>query len=183
MHFEHLQKGQTKLVKSWLRQDYVAKFWYGNGLKTTLASIDRFVNGEEPLFTLWLAYEGSEPFGFLMTSSVDLQKEQLFAPYCEEDAKAITLDLLIGNPNYLGLGLAHLMIQQFLVQKFPDTTDVFIDPGIENSKAIHVYRKAGFQDIEEFLPEYDPSSPSLLMQLKMRDLSDGKRSVLHTFEE
>ncbi len=167
MHFEPLKKGQQDLVKGWLKQDYVAKYWYGEGLQNTLNTIERFINDQEILFTLWIAYDGDIPFGYLMTSDVDPEKDHLLAKYCGPKASAITLDLCIGNPTYLGKGLGHIMIQQLLLQKFSSKTDVFIDPSVDNPKAIHVYGKAGFQKREEFVPEWDRTDRCLLMQLKM----------------
>ncbi len=170
MHFEILRKDQEEMLKAWLKQDYVAEFWDGVGLQNTLKSISRFVNGEETLFTLWIAYDRTIPFGYLMTSNVDFEKDHLYAKHLSPSSKAITLDLLIGNPSYLGKGFGHRMIQELLQQKFHDVTDVFIDPGVDNPKAIHVYEKAGFRKLEEFIPEWDPSSPCVLMQLKMESL-------------
>ena len=174
IHFEPLKKDQEEMVKQWLRQDYIAKFWYGVGLENTFKSISRFVNGKETLFALWIAYDGSTPFGYLMVSQVDLEKDQLCAKYLSPKAKAITLDLLIGNPSYLGKGLSHQMIKALLLQKYSDMTDVFIDPGINNSKAIHVYEKVGFKTLEEFIPDWEASHPCLLMHLKMEKLKCPK---------
>jgi RimJ/RimL family protein N-acetyltransferase len=169
MHFEPLRKDQEEMLKQWLLQDHVAEFWYGAGLQNALKSISRFVNGEETLFTLWIAYDDTVPFGYLMTSKVDFEIDHLFAKYLYPTSKGITLDLLIGNQSYLGKGLGHEMIRELLRQKFQDATDVFIDPGINNPKAIHVYEKAGFRKLEEYTPEWDPSCPCVLMHLKMKD--------------
>ncbi|MDN3506626.1 MAG: GNAT family N-acetyltransferase [Simkaniaceae bacterium] len=174
IHFENLKKDQDEMVKKWLRQDYVSKFWYGVGLENTFKSISRFVNGEEKLYTLWIAYDGSKPFGYLMVSKVDLEKDQFFARHLSPTSKAITLDLLIGDPDYLGKGLSHQMIRELLLQKYSNMTDVLIDPGTNNSKAIHVYEKAGFKKLEEFTPDWDPSHPCILMHLKMENLKCSK---------
>ncbi len=158
---------QEKMLKGWLTQDYVAKYWHGVGLQNTFRSIQCFLNHEKTPFTLWIAYDGDTPFAYLMTSSIDLEKEPLFVKYCASDAKAMSLDLLIGNRAYLGKGLSARLIQEFLLQKCSSATDLFIDPGINNPKAIHVYEKAGFQKCEEFIPSWDPETPCVLMHLKM----------------
>ncbi|MCB1108928.1 MAG: GNAT family N-acetyltransferase [Chlamydiia bacterium] len=170
IRFELLKKDQEEMLNKWLHQDYIAEFWHGVGLQNTLKSISRFVNGEETLYTLWIAYDGDIPFGYLMTSKIDFEKDHLYAKYLNPSSKAITLDLLIGNPSYLGRGLGHRMIKELLLQKFPDKTDVFIDPGVDNPKAIHVYEKAGFYKLEEFIPEWEPSCPCVLMHLKIESL-------------
>ncbi len=170
IHFKPLRKTQEEMVKQWLSQDYVAEFWRGAGLQNTLKSISRFVNGEQTPFTLWIAYDGKIPFGYLMTSKIEFEKDHLHAKYLTPSSKAISLDLLIGNPSYLGRGFGHRMIKELLLQKFSDATDVFIDPGTDNPKAIHVYEKVGFRKLEEFIPEWDPSCPCVLMHLKMEQL-------------
>lgn len=77
---------------------------------------------------------------------------------------------MIGNPSYLDKGLGQKMIKELLLQKFSDITDVFIDPSINNTKAIHVYEKIGFRKLEEFIPDWDTSSSCILMHLKMESL-------------
>lgn len=168
MRFEVLKNGQETLVKDWLKQDYVAKHWYGKGLENTLKTLERFVKGTETLFTLWIAYDADIPFAFLMTSEVGLS-EAPYAEFCSSDTKAITLDLLIGNPSYLGQGLSCPMIQQFLLENFANKTTVFIDPSLENPKAIHVYEKVGFKSVAEYIPDWCPT-PHLMMRLNMSDL-------------
>ena len=61
------------------------------------------------------------------------------------------------------------MIQEFLLDKFSHVTEVFIDPEAANSKAIHVYKKAGFKKLEQFIAEWHPV-PHWLMYLKMNNL-------------
>ena len=155
------------MVQQWLKQDYVAEFWYGAGLQNTLASLSDFINGKRSIFTHWVAYDEDVPFGFLMTSEINIEKDLPYSKYCSANSKAITLDLLIGRSSYLGKSFGSQMIKEFLKQEFNDVTDVFIDPGINNHKAIHVYEKAGFTRLEKFIPDWDISHPCLLMHLKL----------------
>ena len=166
MKFNVGSKKQSDFVKSWLKQDYVAQYFYGKGLKNTLEDLEKFINSETSQWTHWLAYDGTTPFAYLMTSIID-PSESVYAKYCDSSSVAITLDLLIGDVSYLGRGLSHRMIQNFLQQKFPDVTDVFIDPAMENTKAIHVYEKAGFDKLEQFIPDWCPI-PHVLMRLKLK---------------
>ncbi len=164
MRFEPLRKGQEALVKQWFSQDYIAKYWYGNGLDNTLATLERFVLGKEELFSLWIAYDEAVPFGYLMTSPID-NSDEPYHDYLKPNDKAISLDLLIGNKAYLGKGLAHQMIINFLQDKYQGkATKVFIDPGSDNAKAIHVYEKAGFKKISEYTPKWDPTIRCILME-------------------
>ncbi len=169
MHFKHVTTEDVPLLKKWFKQGYIAEYWYGKGLQNTYDSIDKFTNGEACIFTLWIAYDETTPFGFLMTSYAT-KEDAFYVKHLPEGTKAITLDLLIGNTDYLGKGLSHVMIQQLLLQKYSDIDFVFIDPGITNEKAIHVYKKAGFTPIDEFDPPWNPGCNCLLMRLSMNEL-------------
>ena len=81
----------------------------------------------------------------------------------------IVLDVLIGEEKFLGKGLSHRMILEFLRDKFPHVSKVLIDPEASNTKAIHVYEKAGFKKVEQFIPDYNPT-PHWMMHLKMGEL-------------
>jgi len=126
-------------------------FNLGEGLKNILESLEKFFKGD-PHFKHWVAYDKDIPFGYLLTSEIPKgSPEDEYAPFCKEKGKAITLDLFICDLNYLGKGLSVAMIQEFLLTQFPDVTEVFIDPEASNTRAVHVYEKAGFQIIDEFI--------------------------------
>ncbi len=68
-----------------------------------------------------------------------------------------SLDILIGNENYLGKGLSVQTINAFMeyikVEIDPSVDRFVIDPEIINNKAIHIYQKAGFQIVKEFIAD------------------------------
>ncbi len=69
----------------------------------------------------------------------------------------------------MGKGLSSSMIQAFLLDKFLQVTEVFIDPEVNNPRATHVYEKAGFKKLEQFTPPWYPV-PHWMMRLKMKEL-------------
>ena len=148
---------------TWFKQPHVNKHFYGQGLSHLLNSIDSFLSRKPTLFLHWLAFDEDTPFAYLATSQVKVSQDLFFRPYCSPKAEAFTLDLLIGNSNYLGKGLASFMIESFIKKCLPNATDIFIDPNIRNEKAIHVYEKAGFKKIKLFEPDYEPGCQNLLM--------------------
>ena len=104
MNFDVVSKKEVELVKQWLKQDYVARYFYGTGLKNTLEDLEKFIIGEESQWTHWLAYHGTTPFAYLMTSTIDPSVGEC-AKYCDSSTVAITLDLLIGDVSYSGFKL------------------------------------------------------------------------------
>lgn len=169
-NFKLVDVAHRSLVHSWLAQPYVAKWFYGQGLENTFKHLDEFLQGAS-FSKYWLAYDKDHPFAFLITSSVDKPEDEL-AHWCSEEGDAITLDMLIGDNNYLGKGLSHILIQEFLVSQFPQAAEVLIDPEATNSHAIHVYKKVGFTILDEFIPSHSPH-PHYMMRLDMKKLMNN----------
>jgi hypothetical protein len=84
--------------------------------------------------------------------------------------------MLIGDTNYLGKGLSHILIQEFLLSQFPSVSEVLIDPEATNSRAVHVYKKAGFVMIGEIIPSYSPHL-HYMMRLDMKKLLDDDKKI------
>src|SRR5579872_1570738 len=165
--FKHLDPEHCSLVHRWLREPHVAKWFYGQGLQNTLNHIDDFLNGSAK-GQYWLGYDQNRPFAFLITSRVEKPQDGL-TRWCSKEGDAITLDLLIGEADYLGKGLSHLVIQEFLLSQFPNVAEVLIDPEATNSHAIHIYKKVGFEVLGEFIPSHSPHL-HYMMRLDMERL-------------
>lgn len=162
--FQPVDLAHRPLVHEWLISPHAAEWFYDEGLQGTLRHLDQFLQEKPTLFCYWLAFDQGHPFAFFITSYVSKGDE--IARWCSDDAKAITLDMLIGDTNYMGKGLAHLLIQEFLYTQFPQVDEVLIDPEKSNTRAIHVYEKAGFKTIGEFTPPFPPH-PHLMMRLTL----------------
>jgi len=159
--FELVTIKEQPLIIEWLHKSHVKPYFFGVGLENTLNSLEKQVNGEKANFQGWIAHYKGEPMGYLMTSDVG-QNDKPYSKY-NSTGKAITLDLLIGEEKFLGKSLSHIMIQAFVKNKFSQIDRVFIDPATENAKAIHVYKKAGFKELEEFIPTWYPVPHLLLL--------------------
>jgi len=161
-HFKPLDGEHRALVHRWLQEPHVAKWFYGQGLENTINHLDDFLNGLQG-GEYWLGFDQNRPFAFLMTSHVE-KSSDILAKWCSEKGEAITLDLLIGETDYLGKGLSYILIQEFLASQFPHVNEVLIDPEATNSRAVHVYKKAGFKILGEYIPSYNPR-PHYMMRL------------------
>lgn len=167
--FQKVKKENLDLIHEWLGQDFIAEWFHGVGLENTLRDLAKFTTGEPSIHTHWLAFDGSTPFGYLMTSFIEKTPNDEYAIYYLDDDGAITLDLLIGKREYLGKGLGQKLIEEFLITQFPNVRTVLIDPEATNTRAIHVYEKAGFKIIGEFIAKWHPV-PHYQMRLDMNDL-------------
>lgn len=166
--FKAVDTTSRALIHSWMVQEHVKEWIHGECLQRTLEDLDAFLRGPSS-YQHWLSYDGDIPFGYLLTSEVKRDGEDEYACFCRKEDGAITLDVLIGNPQYLGKGLGHRMIQEFLLSKFSTVHEVLIDPEVMNRRAIHVYEKAGFSIVDEFVPPHS-TLPHYMMHLDMDKL-------------
>lgn len=165
-HFKPVDTSQRGIVHRWLTLPHAAEWFYGDGLNNTINHLDEFLNPlskDTCISHYWLAYEKEIPFAFLITSLVNKPHDAL-TNWCLAKGETITLDILIGDTHFLGKGLAHLVIRQFLDSQFPQVEEVLIDPEASNKRAIHVYQKAGFAIIAPFTPSHSPH-PHYMMRL------------------
>ncbi|KTD51297.1 GNAT family N-acetyltransferase [Legionella quateirensis] len=162
--YRPVEPTQKKWVCDGIVQKHISEWLHGEGLKNTFIDLEHFPDrGSWGIH--WIAYDNEIPFAYLITSKL----EQL----SPDDKEAITLDLFICNLDYLGKGLAVQMIHEFLLSQYSYVDRVLIDPEIANQRAVHVYEKAGFQIIEEFIAEWHPV-PHYRMQLDMEHLRGSK---------
>lgn len=161
--FKAAEESEREIIHSWLQQDYIAKWIHGEGLQNTLKGLEKFFKCAVPhketnrtleLTQHWLGYEGSTPVVYFLTSNVSKNEESEYAKHSTSAGPIITLDMFIGNPDYVGRGLAVPMIQEFLATHCPDVQEVFIDPEQTNQRAVHVYQKAGFVIVAEFIASW-----------------------------
>jgi len=172
--FKPVKEVQRTLVHHWLVLPHIKEWIHGIGLQNTFNGLEAFFKGSTAV-QYWIAYDQTIPFGFLITSEIrkDDADDHDLAHWCQEEGTAITLDLFICDLNYLGKGLSVPMIHEFLLSQFPHATEVFIDPEATNTRAVHVYQKAGFKTIGEFIASWHPV-PHLRMRLRMQDLQQRK---------
>lgn len=160
-YFKPLSVAQHDLVLGWINQPHIKEWLHGDGLSNTIKDIEQFLNNGEPWATHWIAYDNEVPFAYLITSEIEHSKE-----YPES---GITLDLFICRLDYIGKGLSVQMIHEFILSQFSDAKIVLIDPEVSNERAIHVYKKAGFEIIDEFIASWHPV-PHYKMKLCIDEL-------------
>ncbi len=158
-YFAPAKESQIALIHGWLELNHIKEWIHGKGLQNTLNGLEEFFQGESNT-TYWIGYYKGTPFSFLITSP--------------EGTDAITLDLFICDLNYLGKGLAAPMIREFLISRFPNVKKILIDPEATNTRAIHVYQKAGFKITGEFIASWHPV-PHYQMELYTRNLLNLKK--------
>jgi RimJ/RimL family protein N-acetyltransferase len=180
--FKPAVEAQRPLIHRWLEQDYIREWIHGIGLQSTITGLKLFLEfqsegkgleRDSDITQHWVGYDGDHPIVYLLTSNILKNEDDDYAKYCESDGLAITLDIFIIDPNYVGKGFGTQIIREFLTQHFSDVSEVLIDPEKRNTRAAHAYQKAGFKILGEFIAPWHPV-PHYIMKLKMSDLIQKK---------
>lgn len=157
------EESDKPMIREWIVQKHIGEWLHGDGLKNTLEDLKSFPDSES-WGKHWIAYDREIPFAYLITSTLESDNPG--------DPETITLDLFICNLEYIGKGLSVQMIHEFLLSQFSHADVVLIDPEKTNTRAVHVYKKAGFEVIGEFIAEWH-RVPHYKMQLSMENLRNN----------
>lgn len=178
--FQKVTPDHQDVIFKWLAEPHVMEFWdngqdhkddivnFAGGRKTPSS----YFNG---IFSYWIGFIDGEPFAFILTNELNEETDPppYAIPYLSKTGKTIGLDFCIGNPKYLGKGLAAPTLEAFTdffstaIEPLADT--YLIDPSTSNPRAIHVYEKAGFRLQTEFTQEggyFDGQKGLLLIKKK-----------------
>lgn len=186
--FEKVTGAHLNTIFSWLTEPHVMEFWdntqahkddivnFAEGRKTPSS----YAGGE---YVYWIAYLEDEPFAMLMTIQ-EAHKEDIG----EEKLKRLSktghtygLDYMIGNPKFFGKGYGSQTLSDFidfLRESIDPKADTFlIDPDSANLRAKHVYMKAGFKHVCDFIMEGDVSGAGKIHHLLLKKF-DPKISII-----
>lgn len=164
IHFEKANLSHKKVIFNWLEEPHVQEFW--DNSQGHRDDILNFMNGrKEPsdycngLYKYWVGYIDNQPYCLVMTlqekkeySIPDLKKA-----YLSKHGNTYSIDFMIGNLEYCGKGLGAKTLEMFIdfIKANHDSKAdaFFIDPDVTNPRAKHVYEKAGFKYIGNFIME------------------------------
>jgi RimJ/RimL family protein N-acetyltransferase len=164
--FRRAELNDDGLISRWFHSPHVSEFW-GEASKN-IRDFRSAMTGVCALFNYWIGQDDTIPFCLLITTDATRDTPEHLAPFLPETGEAWTLDVLIGPPEYVGRGSTTQMLESFLSHiQYQNRAlrTVLIDPEANNSRAIHVYEKAGFQLVSEFVPSDGayPGKPPVLM--------------------
>jgi RimJ/RimL family protein N-acetyltransferase len=152
--FKKANPTHQELIFSWLNEPHIIEFW--DNSQAHKDDIINFIHNRKQHYfygtaIYWLGLIDDEPYSFIISDIFQYYQElpELHRKNLSKSGHTIRLDFAIGNKKYLGQGLAALTLQKF-VSFYQESVDslanvFFIDPDQNNSRAHHVYNKAGFE--------------------------------------
>lgn len=161
--------GPTLLA--WLDEPHVREFWdlSAAGRATML----NYLGGAKDIFDYWVGAIGGARFCLVMTTDARDGEPRHLTPHIAPNGETWTVDFMIGDPDHVGRGLAAPALAAFAgfaKTVEPRLASLLIDPMASNTRAIHVYEKAGYEKVAEFTPPHGPFAGEnhILMSLDLR---------------
>lgn len=164
--FKKVSTRDLGLIHFWLDEPHVKEFW--DNSQAHKDDIENFAHGRVSLspyfggiFTYWIGMFDGVAFAFILTAPV-LHESDLPPIWKEQISKVgntYSIDFTIGQKDFIGKGLAAITLEaftSFFKNAVDHDADTFmIDPSSDNARATHVYQKAGFEMIGDFLMDTD----------------------------
>jgi aminoglycoside 6'-N-acetyltransferase len=179
-----LRREDLPLVGRWLAEPLVARWW---DHRTDPESLERdfgaAIDGAEPTEVFLAAHAGTF-FGLIQRYRVDAYPEYLeeLAPVCAVPADALSIDYLIGEPDFRGRGLGAQLIRDFVADswsRYPEARCVLVPVAAGNPASWKALEAAGFVRIARGpLPPDNPiDPPDSVIYLLHRPAARDKESV------
>lgn len=182
IRFEKASHKHKDIIFQWLSEPHMIEFW--DNSQEHNDDILNFMDGRKTpstyfcgTFVYWVCYVDDQPFAFLLSDLFRSDQPNLSDVHLANLSKTghtIGLDFGIGNPNFIGKGLAAPTLEAFVAYYTshidPKADTYFIDPNTDNPRAIHVYEKAGFKKVGNFIMQeasFFKGEPSHLMVKKI----------------
>lgn len=178
-YFEKASEQHMDAIFSWLKEPAIQEFW--DATEGHKQDIVNFVEGRAVpsdycggKYVYWIASENEVPFAMIMTIQESIREDigELKLSQLSRTGNTYSMDYMIGNPEFFGKGYGAKTLEAFLDffrSKIDEKADTFlIDPTADNPRAKHVYEKAGFEYIADFVMEGDCSGAGKLHYLLVR---------------
>jgi aminoglycoside 6'-N-acetyltransferase len=143
--FRPLTKSEFPLLQRWLSEEHVDQWWHQSldvaGVKNKYGPM---VERIEPTYVFIIEYD-NQPIGFVQWYRWSDYPEH--AAQLRAKPGAAGIDLAIGEPGMIGLGLGPLTIREFIKQVvFADDRilTVIVDIDLRNLRSLRAFEKAGF---------------------------------------
>lgn len=162
VNFEKVQLKHKDIIFSWLSQPHIQAFW--DNSQAHKDDIIYFIEGRKVPsnyanghYVYWIATIENHPYALIMTIKENQgeNREPIKTTHISQTGATYSLDYMIGDPEYIGKGLGAPTLEQFLIffqAEIDSNADTFfIDPDVTNPRAKHIYEKAGFQFMGDFI--------------------------------
>jgi aminoglycoside 6'-N-acetyltransferase len=148
--FRPLQRRDLQLLGVWLAEPLVARWWNHDHRPDAIErDFGPSIDACEPT-EVFIAAVSDQPFGLIQRYRIEDNDEYLeeLAGVFPVPPGALSIDYLIGAPEFRGRGLGSLMIADFVElgwRRYPDALDVIVPVPVGNRASWRALQRAGFE--------------------------------------
>jgi aminoglycoside 6'-N-acetyltransferase len=159
LKFKSLREEDIPTLYLWLHKSHVREFYHTKRVPGWNEFCAEYLQRLDPDWPTkcFLSYTGMAPIGYIQAYRV--ADYPAYAAMIQEDS-GISLDLLIGEAEFVGKGWGRLILLKFINEvAFPlfDGEHVcWIYHETSNQRALSASRAAGFKHVRHFIEEGDP---------------------------
>jgi len=151
------------LLRKWMTLPHMREWW--GEPEPGLGYIRDMVEGRDTTRPFLIAVNGT-PVGYIQYWFIGHHQNQEWLndhPWLAElSADAIGIDLSIGEPEWLSIGVGSAALSQFVSKlRAEGHQTIVIDPDKKNARAIRAYTKAGFKPVPQLA---EKTGNELIMQ-------------------
>ncbi|CEG58267.1 TPA: acetyltransferase [Legionella pneumophila] len=168
LQFKKVNANDIDTIFAWLAEPNVQEFW--DNTQGHKDDILNFIDGRitpssyaDGKYVYWIAIAHGHPFAMLMTiqETPEDHIDDIKLMHLSKTGHTYGIDYMIGEQNYFGKGWGAKTLSEFIDffrREVDASADTFlIDPASDNPRAKHVYMKAGFDHIADFVMSGDVS--------------------------
>lgn len=142
LNLRKIEEKDLPSLYKWINNPAVSRFWYGRDKPRSMEWIKKhfmpMIIGKRES-NCWIIEAGTKPIGFMYNT-----------PGKNDDNEfngRVELDILIGEDKEWGKGYGTDALLTMIKYAFSEqkAERVFLTPRVSNSRAIHLYQKAGFK--------------------------------------
>ncbi|WP_284141169.1 GNAT family N-acetyltransferase [Virgibacillus sp. LDC-1] len=150
-----LEKKDNKLLVKWLSNPLILKYYEGRDNPFNLEKVNRKFFNQKGRVTRCIVEYGVEEIGYCQFYPLDNHTRKIYG-YENNPDIIYGMDQFIGESTYWNKGIGTLLIQvlvHYLVNQY-EADKIVLDPQAWNERAIHCYKKSGFQKVK-LLPRHE----------------------------
>lgn len=175
--FVSLTEADLPLMLTWFALPHVAAWWHeSNDLNFVAAKYrSKLSGGKRDQFLIWIA---GRPVGYIQWN--DAAEDPLWNGLYQ--AGTYGVDVLIGDPNFVGKGYGPRVLVQFIKEHLLplNPQKIIVDPEIENIRAIRCYEKVGFVKTQEWDEPFDDGR---VVKVQLMELNPCEMDVFRAQHE
>ncbi|GLX66221.1 GNAT family N-acetyltransferase [Paenibacillus glycanilyticus] len=145
-----LEAEDAKRLVHWLSDPVVLAYYGGRDKPHDAAMVQEHFYQEPDENTRCIIQSGGTDIGYLQFYEIEAEERKIYGLADEKDVKIYGMDQFIGEPSYWNKGIGSALIREtvrYLEQERGART-IVMDPQAWNSRALHVYEKAGFKKVK-----------------------------------